>query len=71
VNSLLTQELAETDETKRAAIFKQLQDITAKDVPIIPSWNGKNTAVAASNMTGVQETLDPTYIFRMWTIGNS
>lgn len=68
VNSLLDQELAETDANKRQQEIGQLQDIVADDVPLIPSWNGKNVAVATKKMQGVQETLDPTYIFRFWMI---
>ncbi len=68
VNSLLDQELAETNQTKREQEIGQLQDIVAEDVPLIPSWNGKNVAVATKKMQGVQDTLDPTYIFRFWMI---
>ena len=68
VNSLLDQEIGETDETARNEQIGQLQDIVAEDVPLIPSWNGQNVAVANSSMTGVEETLDPTYIFRFWMI---
>jgi peptide/nickel transport system substrate-binding protein len=68
VNSLLDQELGETDEAARDEEIGQLQDIVAQDVPLIPSWNGQNVAVATSAMSGVEETLDPTYIFRFWEI---
>jgi peptide/nickel transport system substrate-binding protein len=68
VNELIDQELAETDEQARNQIFEQLQDIAAEDVPVVPTWFGKNVAVATPAMSGVQETLDPTYIFRMWDI---
>ncbi|HET9501708.1 MAG TPA: ABC transporter substrate-binding protein [Marmoricola sp.] len=71
VNKLLDQELGETDEAKREQIIGQLQDITAEDVPLIPSWNGQNVAVATKNMEGVEETLDPTYIFRFWMISKN
>jgi peptide/nickel transport system substrate-binding protein len=43
----------------------------AEDVPLIPSWNGQNVAVATDKMSGVEETLDPTYIFRFWGISKS
>ncbi len=71
VNSLLDQELGETDETARNEQIGQLQDLTAEDVPLIPSWNGENVAVASSSMEGVEETLDPTYIFRYWMISKN
>ncbi|ANH39734.1 Oligopeptide-binding protein OppA precursor [Nocardioides dokdonensis FR1436] len=68
VNSLLDQELGETDEATRDEQIGELQDIVAEDVPLIPSWNGQNVAVAVPEMEGVAETLDPTYIFRFWEI---
>ena len=68
VNKLLDQELGQTDEAKRNEEIGQLQDIVANDVPLIPSWNGLNVAVASKQMTGVADTLDPTYIFRFWMI---
>ncbi|CAN5468829.1 ABC transporter substrate-binding protein [soil metagenome] len=71
VNSLLDQALGETDEAARADEIGQLQDIVAEDVPLIPSWNGQNVAVATDKMSGVEETLDPTYIFRFWGITKS
>jgi peptide/nickel transport system substrate-binding protein len=71
VNKLLDEELAETDTAKRDDLISQLQDIAAEDVPYIPSWFGKNVAVAGPGVSGVKETLDPTYIFRLWQISKS
>lgn len=71
VNELIAQELAETDTAARDEIIAQLQDIAAEDVPYIPSWFGKNVAVAGPGVSGVEETLDPTYIFRLWQISKS
>lgn len=71
VNKLIAAEQAATDPAKREQIFGQLQDIVAEDVPLIPSWNGENIAVAKDSMEGVEETLDPTYIFRFWVISKS
>jgi peptide/nickel transport system substrate-binding protein len=71
VNKLLDAELAETDTAKREEIIGQLQDIVAEDVPLVPSWNGQNVAVATDKMSGVEETLDPTYIFRFWGISKN
>lgn len=71
VNTLLDAELAETDEATREEQIGQLQDIVAEDVPLIPSWNGQNVAITTDQIDGVQETLDPTYIFRFWGISKS
>lgn len=71
VNGLLDKELAETDQATREDELGQLQDIVAEDVPLIPSWNGQNVAVASKSMQGVGDTLDPTYIFRFWMISKN
>jgi peptide/nickel transport system substrate-binding protein len=71
VNKLLDKEIGETDEAARNEEIGQLQDIVAEDVPLIPSWNGQNVAVANSSMEGVLDTLDPTYIFRFWMISKN
>jgi peptide/nickel transport system substrate-binding protein len=71
VNKMLDAELAETDTAQREEIIGQLQDKVAEDVPLIPSWNGQNVAVATDQMSGVEETLDPTYIFRFWGISKN
>ena len=71
MNKMVEAQRGETDATKRAEIIGQIQDLTAKDVPLIPSWNGKNVAVANKDVKGVKETLDPTYIFRLWAISKA
>ncbi len=71
VNSLTAHELASPDQSTRNADFKKLQDIAARDVPFIPSWVGNNIAVYTNGMQGVKATLDPAYIFRLWTISKS
>jgi peptide/nickel transport system substrate-binding protein len=68
VNKLVAQEQGTDDQAKREQIFGQLQDIAAKDVPFIPSWVGQNTAVYGAGMKGVEDTLDPSFIFRFWLV---
>jgi peptide/nickel transport system substrate-binding protein len=67
-NKLVAQEQGTDDQAKREKIFGQLQDIAAKDVPFIPSWVGQNTAVYGAGMKGVEDTLDPSFIFRFWLV---
>jgi peptide/nickel transport system substrate-binding protein len=67
-NTLTAHELGSPDPDTRIADFEKLQEIAATDVPFIPSWVGNNTAVYADGMSGVKETLDAAYIFRLWTI---
>jgi len=67
-NKLVAEEQGTDDQAKRQQVFGQLQDIAAKDVPFIPSWVGQNTAVYGKGMSGVESTLDPSFIFRFWLV---
>jgi len=67
-NQLVSDEQATSDQTKRETAFGQLQDLAAHDVPFIPSWVGQNTGVYGKGMKGVEDTLDPSFIFRFWLV---
>ncbi len=49
----------------------ELQNIVAEDVPFIPSWVGQNIGVYGPGMEGVEETLDPAFIFRFWLVSKN
>lgn len=68
VNKLIAEEQATSDPEKRQKIIEELQRIVAEDVPVVPSWVGKNVAVVGPGMSGVEETLDPSFIFRFWNV---
>jgi len=70
-NALVAQEQATSDTAKREAAFTKLQDIAAQDVPFIPTWVGKNIAVYGPGIKGVEDTLDPAYIFRFWLLSKN
>lgn len=65
-NELINQQRQETNPEKRKAIFAQLQNILAQDVPYVPLWQTKDYAFAQNNVTGV--TLNPSQNFPFWTI---
>jgi len=71
MDALIADEEATTDQAKREKDFEQMQKIAAQDVPNIPVWQGTQIAVVADGINGVQQTLDPTYIFRYWLISKS
>jgi peptide/nickel transport system substrate-binding protein len=71
VDSLITAEEASTNAAQRLQDFAQMQTQLAKDVPVIPIWQGGQVAAARSGVTGVQGTLDPAYDFRFWLVGKS
>lgn len=65
-----------TEETKsgadRTTAFQAIQQkLATGEMPYLPLLSGKQVAVVRSNVTGVQDTLDPTYQFRFWLFGKS
>ena len=71
IDALIADEEATTDQAQRQKDFEQMQRIAAEDVPNIPVWQGTQLAVVRDGINGVQDTLDPTYIFRYWLISKS
>jgi peptide/nickel transport system substrate-binding protein len=67
-DDLVNAEQASSDQGKREDAFGKLQDLVAKDVPFIPSWVGQNVGVYGPGMKGVEDTLDPSFIFRFWLV---
>jgi peptide/nickel transport system substrate-binding protein len=65
-NQLVKQQIAEQDETKREALFAELQALTAKDVPYIPLWQNKDYVFARQGLEGVE--IQPTQQFLLWQI---
>ncbi len=70
-DKLVSKEQGTADTAVREDAFAQLQDIVATDVPFIPSWVGKNTGVYGPGISGVEDTLDPAFIFRFWLVNKS
>ncbi len=71
MTALLKAEQAASTEAKRLAVIRQIQALAAKDVPIIPYWQGNMIAVARSNVRGIPSTLDAAFIMRYWKLSKS
>ncbi len=65
-NELIKQSRQEQDPAKRQAIFVQLQELLAQDVPYVPLWQTKDYAFAQNKIEGV--TINPSQTFPFWTI---
>jgi peptide/nickel transport system substrate-binding protein len=65
-NQLIEEERREQNPEKRQAIFAQLQEILAQDVPYVPLWQTKDYAFAQNSIQGV--TINPSQTFPFWTI---
>ena len=66
VDSLIAKELGQTDATARAATIGQIQDLTAKDVDIVPLLQGKQVIVTGKDVKGA--VLDASFKFRYATL---
>jgi peptide/nickel transport system substrate-binding protein len=64
----LAAEKATTDEAERQEAFDRVQEIGAEDVPTIPIWQADQVAGVQDGITGVEETFDPSFIFRFWLL---
>jgi peptide/nickel transport system substrate-binding protein len=71
MNALIKQEYGAKSTPARLGVIKQAQTLAAKDVPIIPYWQGKMIAVSRSNVTGIDGTLDAAFNMRFWQLGKS
>jgi len=71
MEALIKKELAARTEAQRLAAIRQAQMIGAREVPIIPYWQGNMVAVARSNVRGVPGTLDAAFIMRFWQLSKS
>jgi peptide/nickel transport system substrate-binding protein len=60
-DAMFTQEQTTTDETKRAAIFQQVQDMWTDEVPTAPLFQGYLILVSKKSVTGVK--IGPPMIF--------
>lgn len=65
VDQLLDKASVLTDQAARAQIYAQVQEIVAREAPIVPLFQGKLYLVAKPN---IKVTVDPTMILRYWLI---
>jgi len=65
-NDLITQGRAEQDPAARDAIFTELQDLSAEDVPYIPLWQNKDYVFVQDGVENV--SIEPTQQFLLWQI---
>lgn len=64
VNQLIAQQRKEPNPQTRKALFAEIQDILAADVPFLPLWQDKDYTFAQNNVSGVR--LEPTQSFPFW-----
>ncbi len=65
---LLAEEKASTEDSVREEAFAQIQQIGAEDVPTIPIWEADQVGAQVEGVEGLEETFDPSFIFRFWLL---
>ncbi len=65
---LLNAEQAAKTQAQRLSIIRQIQLLAARDVPVIPVWQGNMIAAARKNVRGIPSTLDAAFIMRFWKL---
>ncbi|HLS13146.1 MAG TPA: ABC transporter substrate-binding protein [Beutenbergiaceae bacterium] len=71
MNELIQVILTDTDEDNRIEAFERASQIVAEQVPIIQLWQRDQIAAVRDGVTGVEETLDPSFIFYYDVVGGS
>ncbi|WP_338896444.1 ABC transporter substrate-binding protein [Streptomyces sp. TG1A-60] len=56
------------DRSRAAADFGELQEIVARDVPLIPLWQRKEYVLSGEDVGGAQYLSDGTGVFRLWKL---
>ncbi|GAA2309037.1 ABC transporter substrate-binding protein [Streptomyces kunmingensis] len=59
---------AQSDRAATTEQYERLQDIVARQLPILPVWQAKQYAVARDNVYGLENCLDASTVFRFWEI---
>jgi peptide/nickel transport system substrate-binding protein len=70
MDALLAKQAGATG-AKRPALLQQAQMLAAKDVPVVPYWQGLMIAVSHPNVHGIDSTLDSSFIMRFWLLSKS
>ncbi|MGW0776088.1 ABC transporter substrate-binding protein [Streptomyces sp. NPDC002835] len=65
---LIPQSRREADRTAAAPAFKQIQDIVANDVPVLPLWQGKQYVAARDGVIGVESVLNTSSDLQLWEL---
>lgn len=66
--TLIPRTAAESDRSATDDEFGRLQDIVARELPVLPVWQAKQYAVVHQNVYGLEYCLDASTVFRFWEL---
>jgi peptide/nickel transport system substrate-binding protein len=64
VNDMILQQATTADPAARTALIEQIQDMVANDLSTVPYLQGAQVAVTGTDVSGAEDTLDPSFKFR-------
>jgi peptide/nickel transport system substrate-binding protein len=64
VNDMILQQATTADPAARTALIEQIQDMVADDLSTVPYLQGAQVAVTGTDVSGAEDTLDPSFKFR-------
>jgi peptide/nickel transport system substrate-binding protein len=65
VQAMIEKQRSTTDAAARTKLIQDIQTAVAKDIPTLPLLQGAQVAVSGKNVSGVKDTLDPSFKFRL------
>ncbi|GAA3769297.1 ABC transporter substrate-binding protein [Streptomyces chiangmaiensis] len=68
VDDLVLDSQRYSDRGRTAKDFKQIQQLVAQDVPLIPLWQRKEYVVSSEDVGGSRYLSDGTGVFRLWRL---
>ncbi|MFB7517110.1 ABC transporter substrate-binding protein [Streptomyces sp. NPDC056144] len=68
-DQLIPRSRREADRTAASPVYAQIQKIVARDVPVLPLWQGKQYVAAREELTGVEYALNTSSDLLLWELG--
>ncbi|GKQ34775.1 ABC transporter substrate-binding protein [Streptomyces sp. A012304] len=68
INNLIPESRREADRLSAAKSLTEIQDIVAKDVPVLPLWQGKQYVASRDNVTGSAYVLNSSATLQLWEL---
>ncbi|MDQ0579940.1 peptide/nickel transport system substrate-binding protein [Streptomyces rishiriensis] len=70
IDDLIPASRREADRLSAAKSLTEIQDIVARDVPVLPLWQGKQYVAANNDVTGTAYVLNSSATLQLWELGH-
>ncbi|NGO70974.1 peptide-binding protein [Streptomyces sp. SB3404] len=69
IDKIIPQTRRMTERSRAGTAFGRAQDIVARDIPVLPLWQGKQYIAARDDITGVEWALNSSSVLQFWELG--